>query len=451
MSDPLFPEPADADSTIMIPRPGGGRRPPPPAGYPPPAYPPPGGYPPPPPVPSAPPAQWSGEGPPLVGVNPLVAAASGLLSTVPTIRRTLSHQNPLALREYLLRAMGEFEANARRANVSPEHILIARYSLCTMIDETVMVMPWGASSSWSRESLLVTLHKEGFGGEKFFLLLEKALEDPRRNLDLIELMYACLALGFEGRYRVIDGGRSQLEALRDRVYNIIRRERGEYDRDLSPHWRGVQKAAKPLVRRLPAWIVLAGVALFVFVFYIVYLVLLARDSDPVFAAVAAIRADPGNLQRAQAALVAPAPVTPRLRPLLAAEIQQGLLDVVEDAHGSRLVVRGDSLYASGSAEIRAELQPLIDRIGQELAKVPGSITVTGHTDNVPTRTLRFPSNYELSVERARGVTERLSRFITDPNRIRTEGVADSRPLVPNTTPEGRSRNRRVEIVLRNPV
>lgn len=441
MSDPLFPDPSDADSTIMIPRPGGRRAPAPPSYGPPP---------PPPPM-----HQGSvgavGEGPPQVGVNPLVAAASVLLSTVPTIRRTLSHQNPLALREYLLRAMGDFEAGARRANVSPEHVLIGRYALCTMIDETVMVMPWGASSSWSRESLLVTLHKEGFGGEKFFLLLEKALEDPRRNLDLVELMYACLALGFEGRYRVVDNGRSQLEALRDRVYNIIRRERGEFDKDLSPHWRGLQKTGKPLVRRLPAWLVLASVALFAFVFYFVYVVLLARESNPVFSQVAAIRADPGNLQRAAAVLVPAAPVPPRLRPLLINEIQQGLIDVVEDANGSQLVIRGDSLYGSGSADIKPTLYPLIDRIGQELNKVPGLITVTGHTDNVqPSRSLRFPSNYELSVERARGVTARLSQFIKDPARIKTEGVADSRPSVPNTTAEGRSRNRRVEIVLRNP-
>jgi type VI secretion system protein ImpK len=441
MSDPLFPDPPDADSTIMIPRPGGRRAPSPPS------Y---GAPPPPAPAMSMAPPGPS-EAPPLVGVNPLVASASTLLSTVPTIRRTLSHQNPLALREYLLRAMGDFEANARRANASPEHVLIGRYALCTMIDETVMVMPWGASSSWSRESLLVTLHKEGFGGEKFFLLLEKALEDPRRNIDLIELMYACLALGFEGRYRVVDNGRAQLDALRDRVYNIIRRERGEFDRDLSPHWRGVQKKAKPLVRRLPAWIVLAGLALIAFVFYFVYVVLLARDSNPAFAAVAAIRADPGNLQRAASVLVAPPPVTPRLRPLLMNEIQQGLLDVVEDANGSQLIIRGDSLYGSGSADLKPTLYPLIDRIGQELNKVPGQITVTGHTDNVqPSRSLRFPSNYELSVERARGVTARLGQFIQDPARIKTEGQADARPIVPNSTAEGRARNRRVEIVLRNP-
>jgi flagellar motor protein MotB len=80
--------------------------------------------------------------------------------------------------------------------------------------------------------------------------------------------------------------------------------------------------------------------------------------------------------------------------------------------------------------------------------VPGFVTVTGHTDNVPGGTLRYPSNYELSVGRARGVADQLLRTIKDPSRIKVEGVADSRPLVPNTTAEGRARNRRVEIFLR---
>ncbi len=435
MADPLFPDP-DAESTIMIPRPGGRRS----SAQPAPA-----------PFQTVQPESMTAGEVPLVGVNPLVASGSVLLSVVPTIRRTLSHQNPAALREYLLRAMAEFEASARRANCTPEHILIGRYALCTMIDETVMVMPWGSSSSWSRESLLVTLHKEGFGGEKFFMLLDKALEDSRRNLDLIELMYACLALGFEGRYRVIDNGRSQLEALRDRVYNVIRRERGEFDRDLSPHWLGLKKSAKPLVRRIPPWIILALLGLFVFVFYFVYVVLLARSSDPVFASVASIRADPGNMQRANSGpLEAPPPFVPRLRPLLLTEIQQGLLEVFEDAREAKVVLRGDSIYKSGSADPDPKLMPVLDRIGDEMNKVPGFITVTGHTDNVPGGSLRFPSNFELSVGRAKGIAERLLLTVKDPARMKVEGVADSKPLVPNTTPEGRSRNRRVEIFLRKP-
>ena len=251
-------EPPDSESTIMIPRPGSRRAT---AATPAVEV-----------APAAPapavglPAAWTGEAPPSVGVNPLVANAAVLLNAVPTIRRTLQHRDPSGLRDFMLRAIAEFEAGARRANASPEHVLISRYALATMIDEAVANMPWSGTSAWARESLLVTLHKETFGGEKFFQLLDKALEDPRRNIDLLELMYACLALGFEGRYRVIDNGRVQLDALRDRLYGVIRRERGEFERDLSPHWRGVQKAAKPFVRRIPLWTALAAAALLLFSF-----------------------------------------------------------------------------------------------------------------------------------------------------------------------------------------
>ena len=120
-----------------------------------------------------------------VGLNPLVANASVLLNTVPTIRRSLHHADPAGLRNFLLRAITEFETRARAGGASPEHVLIARYALCTVIDEAVANMPWGASPEWVQQSLLVTLHREGFGGEKFFQLLDKAMEDPRRNIDLV--------------------------------------------------------------------------------------------------------------------------------------------------------------------------------------------------------------------------------------------------------------------------
>jgi type VI secretion system protein ImpK len=76
------------------------------------------------------------------------------------------------------------------------------------------------------------------------------------------------------------------------------------------------------------------------------------------------------------------------------------------------------------------------------------VTVSGHTDNQPTkRSLRFPSNYELSLERARGVAALLGQTVQN-HAIKAEGLADSKPLAPNTTPDGRARNRRVEITLR---
>ncbi len=439
MSQPPFPglppEP-DSESTIMIPKPGGRR--------------------------AAAPAAMGQAGQAVtldasavlsdvedtagpVGLNPLVANASVLLNTVPTIRRSLQHADPAGLRNYLLRAITEFETRARAAGASPDHVLIARYALCTVIDEAVANMPWGASPEWVQQSLLVTLHREGFGGEKFFQLLDKAMEDPRRNIDLLELMYVCIALGFEGRFSVIENGRTQLDALRDKLHGVIRRERGEFDRDLSGKWKGQQRVAKPLVRRLSAWIVLASVALVLFILYLVFALLLASKSDPVFTALAGIHSEVGDLKRAPPP--PPPPAAPRLKPLLQAEIAAGQLDVIEDATSSHVIIHGDKFYDPGSPDIRPDLVPVINRVAAALNQVPGVILVSGHTDNQPTkRSLRFPSNYELSLERAKGVAALLQQAVPN-HAIKAEGLADSKPLVPNTTPEGRAQNRRVEITL----
>lgn len=429
MSEPIPPIMPDSDATIMIPRPGGKRAPGAPAVQP--AY--------------TPPREPLDDGPTEVrpvGVNPLVAAANPLLSLVPQIRATLSHPDPNGLRDYLLRAIAEFEQTARELGIAPETILVARYALCTVLDETVASTPWGGTSQWAQASLLVTLHRETWGGEKFFQLLNKMAEDPVRNLQLLELMYACLALGFEGRYRIIENGKAQLEQLRGKVYQIIRQQRGDPERDLSVHWRGVARKPKSLVRQIPPWVVGSVTAFVLLAIYLSLLISLNQQSDTVFSALAAVKAE-SQVQRAAAPLS-----KPRLPYYLADEINQGLLEVKEDAQTSRIVINSDQLFEAGSADVNPTVVPLIMRITNALNRVPGLVVVTGHTDDRPIRSIRFPSNYHLSVERANSVLRLIANGIDDNQRLRAEGMADSQPVAPNDTPANRARNRRVEILLR---
>ncbi len=75
--------------------------------------------------------------------------------------------------------------------------------------------------------------------------------------------------------------------------------------------------------------------------------------------------------------------------------------------------------------------------------------VIGHTDDVPIRTARFPSNWELSTERAASVVKLMAGKLQDPSRLKAEGLADSAPAAPNDSAANRARNRRVEIILRS--
>ena len=120
-------------------------------------------------------------------------------------------------------------------------------------------------------------------------------------------------------------------------------------------------------------------------------------------------------------------------------------------HSRALVIRlltDDVVFDSGSATLKPEAAPLLAKISA-LVNVDAShpISVGGHTDDVPIATGRFPSNWELSAARAAGVARFLTGHGVAATRLEATGVADQRPIATNTTEEGRSRNRRVEIAL----
>lgn len=379
--------------------------------------------------------------------NPLVAAANPLLNLVPQIRYTVHHPNPGWLREHLASQVREFEVRARQAGVSAEQIGAARYCLCTALDEAAALTPWGGAANWSADSLLVAFHKEAWGGEKFFEVLDRLMQRPREHLALLELLYYCLALGFEGRYRVLDNGRAQLDELRQRLARTIRGERGEFDPALSPHWRDALIAReRPGRYGVPIWAFGALVVLLGFGLFVGLDLSLAARSDRAFAMIDRLSI-PKLQQQVSAPAAVQAPPAPRLAGFLEPQIQAGLVQVRDEADRSVVVLRGDGLFESGSTSVIDRYQPVLDRIGEALERVPGNIVVAGYTDDVPVHTARFPSNWNLSLERAQSVARLLASRLSDPGRMRAEGRAQSDPVAPNDSPANRARNRRVEITL----
>jgi type VI secretion system protein ImpK len=375
------------------------------------------------------------------GLNPLIAAANRLLNVLPQLRSSVQHPNPTALRDSLAQGVRLFEAQARAAGVTTEKIVAARYALCTLIDETATSTPLGASGAWAHQGLLALFHGETGGGEKFFQLLSRLAENPQANLDLLELMYVCLEFGFEGRFRIVDGGQRQLEAIRLRLLQIIRKQRGEYERDLSPNWRGLADVAKQRLGWLPLWVVGAVTAVALVGIYVGFDWSLGSTSDRLAAEIAGLRV---------AAPVAPrAAAAPRLATFLQDEVRRGLVKVDDHLDRSVVTILGDGLFKPGEATVSSDNQGLLARIGDALRGVPGPVDVIGHTDNVPIRTLRFPSNWELSKARAESVARILSARVAA-ERLRADGRGEAEPVVPNDTPQGRAKNRRVEITLHVP-
>jgi type VI secretion system protein ImpK len=373
-------------------------------------------------------------------MNPLVAAAMPLLSAAPRIRHSAQHPNPAGLKEALAEGIRAFEAKARAEGLPNEQVVAGRYILCTLLDESAASTPWGGSGAWAAQSLLVQFHNESWGGEKVFALMAKLAENVPTNRNLLELLYVCLAFGFEGRYRVMDNGRAQLDGVRARLAQMLR-QGSNPDPALSPRWQGAEPGERGLRQRLPLWVVTAAIALLLMTVYMVLRFSINGASDNGFAALRSF-----DVKTAAVAAPTPPPAAPRLAGLLDLDIKAGLIQVNDLADKSVVIIKGDGLFNPGSAEVSSELRPLVLRIGEAMQRLKGSVLVTGHTDNQPIRSLRFPSNWHLSQARAEAFRNLLAERV-EIGRVRAEGRADAEAVADNSTPAGRAKNRRVEVTL----
>ena len=380
-------------------------------------------------------------------LNPLVQAAAPLLAAAPRLRAMARHPNPQALRASLAEAIKRFEAAARAQNLPNEQVVAARYVLCTLLDEAAASTPWGGAGAWGAQSLLVQFHNESWGGEKVFQLLTRLAESPAQHRNLLELVYMALSLGFEGRYKVLDNGRAQLDSVRERLAQMLRQLAGPAEKSLASHWQGVQAAPQRLRDGIAPWVVAVAAALLLLMVFIALRLSLSAQTDQAFSALHGL-----DSKAAVAAAPPPAPVVPvvapapRLAQLLQSDIDAGAVQVKDLADRSIVTVLGDTMFDSGSADVAGRATPLFGRIAAALNRVPGRVLISGHSDNQAIRSLRFQSNWHLSMARAQSARSLLATTVV-PERLTAEGRADTEPVADNASAEGRARNRRVEIAL----
>ncbi len=455
MSDNPFAEPDDSDRTVVqgpvrATQPSAAAQPAvPPAARPPMA--------PPPPL-----MAGEAEAIPKVGMGPLAAAAAPLRDLLSRLSASVHVADPNELRERAIRALRQFEADARDAGVSADEIRAAHYGLCAAIDDVALNTPWGAGSVWSARSLVSTFHQEVRAGDRFFDMLTGMQKDPGRYRQALEVSYLCLALGLQGRYRLSPRGAAELDRIREGLYQLLLQLRGSVERELAPRWRGVEAPHRPGRGGVPTW---AAAALAVFALGGGYAYLsnaLASRTDDLFARLAAL--PPGSLPTIQRVAppqppAPPPPLPPSLRParpdlatrlrqFLAPEIQQGVVAVFSDPNRTMVRIRNRGMFASGSATVDPQFVPVLTRIGEALREEPGRVLVVGHSDNVPIRTARFPSNYQLSAARAQAAGSIIAGAEGGtPGRFSAEGRGEAEPIAPNTTAEGREANRRIEVII----
>jgi type VI secretion system protein ImpK len=291
-------------------------------------------------------------------------------------------------------------------------------------------------------------------GERFFDLLTQLRQNPGTFLPVLELMYLCLSLGFQGRYRLSPRGPGELDRLREDLYTIITRQRQAADPALAPHWLGVPAPYQPARAIVPTWVLGAGALAVIGGLFVWFSTGLNAASDDMFTQMlGAPLAHMPQITRAAPVRPPPPPPPQAVQPdplyvFLKPEIDQGLVTVLGD-HAIPIVrIRNAGMFASGSATVAPSYVRLLERIGEALKAEKGPVTVDGYTDNQPIHTVQFPSNFQLSTSRAEAARALIVRALGDPGRVTAQGHAEADPLATNATPEGRDQNRRIEVVLR---
>jgi type VI secretion system protein ImpK len=323
---------------------------------------------------------------------------------------------------------------------------MASYGLCTFLDEIIQNTPWGSQSNWGHQSLLILFHKEAWGGERFFQILEHLVKQPAQNLPLIELCYVLLSFGFEGKYRVMANGSNELEKQRLELYQLTQRVRGDFPPELSPRWHGQKTGNSSLITQVPLWVFASAAGGLLLLCYLGFAYFINSASDPTYRELLKLAKEPVQVAAA-VTITPPAPVVAnrleRFKPLLREEISQNMVEVVDDS-----IIRVRNSFPSGSDQVKPEFLPMLKKIAKELENEQDSILVTGHTDDKPIVSARFPSNWHLSAARAKNVLAILTASAQLKGSARSEGRADGEPLEPNDTPEHRALNRRVDILIK---
>ena len=392
------------------------------------------------------------------GANPMLAAAGDILGLLGRLRTGRGEMHGAPLRDHLRVEIQTFRERCEEAKLDPNDVEDGRYALAATCDDIAAALPGSDPVYWKENALVTMLFDDTNASQGFFDRYEYILTNPGKRTALLELMLACLSLGFEGEYRTAPDGPRALATLRKAGYERLRNAMPRPAPDLSKKWTPVVVRGRRLRPLLPLWIV-AGVAAGMVVALFASLAwVLTNEAQATQDSIISLHRPmpPVDIARVQLpevveVVVYEAPPTgqsDRIKNQLNDLISQGLTTVQEE--GDFIAIRlGDARsFGSGAPTLDSE-SPLLARIAAVLETEPGGIIVEGHSDNIPLNGRgQFKTNEALSEARAAAVADVLAPYLTEPTRLSVIGGGPSKPLDTANTPEARAKNRRVDILLR---
>ncbi|MBA3662505.1 MAG: DotU family type IV/VI secretion system protein [Gammaproteobacteria bacterium] len=171
---------------------------------------------------------------PSAGLNPLVDAANYFFSITGKLKQLKSYRKLNKLQNELMQEINSFQETAQSHGYNSEYTIVCRYLLCATFDDVIANTPWGGQDQWEPYSLLAAFKQHTYHQDKFFNILERAVKEPAIYIDMMELIYICLSMGYKGQYRATEHSQYQLEQITNNLYKHIRAYRGSFSKALSP-------------------------------------------------------------------------------------------------------------------------------------------------------------------------------------------------------------------------
>ena len=244
---------------------------------------------------------------------------------------------------------------------------------------------WGQSGQWAASSLLSEYHSQTWSGTHFFELVDQSRR--REDTQLLTLQYLCLSLGFKGRYRVEERGQEQLDILRDSLYHQICSNKGRLNTPFDRSWHTRVAPGKNLTQGLPLWVGVAICSVTLLLTYLGFAHSMRQLSQPVLTEITRV----GMPDRPTGIATGQVPADARyIQQILQTEIDRKLVELKVDDGQVHLLIGSEALFKSGETILREDMAPVLGKISRVLESTSGSILVTGHTDDRPIATRRYP-------------------------------------------------------------
>ena len=218
------------------------------------------------------------------GSNPILVLSAPLFRHLDRLLHTYEMGEVASVHGMLVEEIDTYMANASKLSLEPSAVQISQYILCTFLDELISTTYWGKEHNWSKNSLLSHFYHETYGGEKVFQVMNKLLAAPANHIHLLELIYVCISLGFEGKYRIQTRGKMELDTLRDNLYKQIRTVHGRHAQKFYTEQQASRQQHR-LLYKASYPVIVASVAVMLVIIYTILTISLGEREEHLMASV----------------------------------------------------------------------------------------------------------------------------------------------------------------------